>query len=134
MKTMQVNVVTPDGSVYDGEVNMVSVKTTEGELGILPNHLPLVTPLSIGPVRIKKDSQVQLVAVNGGFMEVRRDEVNILAESAELPSDIDEARARAAKERAQRRLDEAKKDNIDFSRAELALKRAINRLEVVGGK
>ncbi len=131
---MQVNVVTPDGSVYDGEVNMVSVKTTEGELGILPNHLPLVTPLSIGPVRIKKDSQVQLVAVNGGFMEVRRDEVNILAESAELPSDIDEARARAAKERAQRRLDEAKKDNIDFSRAELALKRAINRLEVVGGK
>ncbi|TMW72170.1 F0F1 ATP synthase subunit epsilon [Alteribacter natronophilus] len=133
MKTMQVNVVTPDGSVYEAEANLVSVKAHEGELGVLPGHIPLVTPLRIGPVRIKKDSKVDLVAVNGGFMEVRRDEVNILAESAELPTDIDVARARAAKERAQRRLDEAKKDNIDFRRAELALKRAINRLEVSGG-
>ncbi|PYZ96079.1 F0F1 ATP synthase subunit epsilon [Alteribacter lacisalsi] len=132
MKTMQVNVVTPDGSVYEAEANLVSVKAHDGELGVLPGHIPLVTPLRIGPVRIKKDSKVDLVAVNGGFMEVRRDEVNILAESAELPTDIDVARARAARERAQRRLDEAKKDNIDFRRAELALKRAINRLEVTG--
>ncbi|UTR12200.1 MULTISPECIES: F0F1 ATP synthase subunit epsilon [Evansella] len=136
MKTMQANVVTPDGSVFDGQVEMVSVKTTEGELGILPNHLPLVAPLAIGAVRIKADSNVQLIAVSGGFMEVRRDEVNILAESAELPSDIDVARARAAKERAERRLAQAKKDNLDFKRAEMALKRAINRLEIsnMGGK
>ncbi|MBM7095594.1 MULTISPECIES: F0F1 ATP synthase subunit epsilon [Alteribacter] len=132
MKTMQVNVVTPDGSVFEAEANMVSVKAEEGELGVLPGHIPLVTPLRIGPVRIKQDNQVHLVAVNGGFMEVRRDEVNILAESAELPTDIDVVRARAAKERAQRRLDVAKQDNIDFRRAELALKRAINRLEVSG--
>jgi F-type H+-transporting ATPase subunit epsilon len=133
---MQANVVTPDGSVFDGQVEMVSVKTTEGELGILPNHLPLVAPLAIGAVRIKADSNVQLIAVSGGFMEVRRDEVNILAESAELPSDIDVARARAAKERAERRLAQAKKDNLDFKRAEMALKRAINRLEIsnMGGK
>lgn len=97
MKTMQANVVTPDGGVFDGQVEMVSVKTTEGELGILPNHLPLVAPLAIGAVRIKADSNVQLIAVSGGFMEVRRDEVNILAESAELPSDIDVARARASR-------------------------------------
>ncbi|WP_407081130.1 F0F1 ATP synthase subunit epsilon [Evansella halocellulosilytica] len=131
---MQANVVTPDGSVFDGHVEMVSVKTQDGELGIMANHLPLVTPLAIGAVRIKKDSKVQLIAVSGGFMEVRPDEVNILAESAELPSDIDIARARAAKERAERRLEEAKRDNIDFKRAELALKRAINRIEVSGTK
>ncbi|MFA9560185.1 F0F1 ATP synthase subunit epsilon [Evansella sp. AB-rgal1] len=130
---MQANVVTPDGSVFEAQVEMVSVKTTEGELGILPMHLPLVTPLTIGAVRIKKDSKVQLIAVSGGFMEVRPDEVNILAESAELPSDIDISRARAAKERAERRLEQAKKDHVDFRRAELALKRAINRIDVAGG-
>lgn len=130
MKTMPTNVVTPDGSVYSGETEMVSVKSTTGDLGIMPGHLPLVTPLAVGAIRIKKDSKVELIAVSGGFMEVRPDEVNILAESAERPSDIDISRARAAKERAQRRLDEAKKDNIDFNRAEMALKRAINRLEV----
>ncbi|MFC4736521.1 F0F1 ATP synthase subunit epsilon [Bacillus daqingensis] len=130
---MQANVVTPDGTVFDGEVNMISVRTIEGELGILPRHLPLVTPLDIGPVRLKQDGKVQLIALSGGFMEVRGDEVNVLAESAELPSDIDITRARAAKERAERRLQEAKKENIDFRRAELALKRALNRLDVAQG-
>ncbi len=133
MSTMQANVVTPDGTVFDGEVNMISVRTIEGELGILPRHLPLVTPLDIGPVRLKQDGKVQLIALSGGFMEVRGDEVNVLAESAELPSDIDITRARAAKERAERRLQEAKKENIDFRRAELALKRALNRLDVAQG-
>ncbi|PRO65885.1 F0F1 ATP synthase subunit epsilon [Alkalicoccus urumqiensis] len=127
---MQTNVVTPDGSVFDGQVEMVSVRTIDGELGILPNHLPLVTPLSIGAVRLKESGNVRLIALSGGFMEVRSDEVNILAESAELPSEIDVTRARAAKERAERRLEQAKQDNIDFRRAELALKRAVNRLDV----
>jgi F-type H+-transporting ATPase subunit epsilon len=130
VKTMQTNVVTPDGSVFEAQVNMVSVKTITGELGILPNHLPLVTPLAIGAIRLKQENNVHLIALSGGFMEVRQDEVNILAESAELPSDIDITRARAAKERAERRLEEAKRENIDFHRAELALKRAVNRLEV----
>ena len=130
MKTMQANVVTPDGSVFSGDVEMVSVKTPDGGLGILPGHLPLVSPLAIGPVRLKQNGNIQPVAVNGGFIEVRSDEVNILAESAELPSDIDINRARAAKERAERRLEEAKKENLDFKRAEMALKRAVNRLEV----
>ena len=129
---MHANVVTPDGTVYEGQAEMVIAQTTEGELGILPNHLPLVVPLTVGSVRIKANSKVEHIAVSGGFMEVRRDEVNILAESAELPSDIDVARARAAKERAERRLAQAKKENSDFKRAELALKRAINRLEISG--
>ncbi|RXJ02693.1 F0F1 ATP synthase subunit epsilon [Anaerobacillus alkaliphilus] len=134
MKTMNVSVVTPDGKVFDGDVEMVSVKTINGGLGILPNHIPLVTPLTIGAVRIKKDSEITLVAITGGIMEVRGDQVSILAESAELPSDIDISRARAAKERAERRMEKAKQDDIDFKRAENALKRAINRLNVAERK
>ncbi|RKL68010.1 F0F1 ATP synthase subunit epsilon [Salipaludibacillus neizhouensis] len=134
MKTMQTNVVTPDGSVFSGQVEMVSAKTQAGDLGILPDHIPLVTPLAIGAIRIKLNNKVELIAVSGGIMEVRGDEVNILAESAEVPTSIDVARARAAKERAERRLEQAKKDNLDFNRAELALKRAINRLEVSQNK
>jgi F-type H+-transporting ATPase subunit epsilon len=130
VKTMQTYVVTPDGTVFEGQSHMVSVKTISGELGILPGHLPLVAPLAIGAIRIKQEDQLHLIALSGGFMEVRQNEVNILAESAELPSDIDITRARAAKERAERRLEQAKQENIDFHRAELALKRAVNRLEV----
>ncbi|MBU8905891.1 F0F1 ATP synthase subunit epsilon [Desertibacillus haloalkaliphilus] len=130
MATMNVNVVTPDGKVFEGDVEMVSARAQSGELGILPRHIPMVAPLTIGAVRLKDGSNIQLVAVNGGFIEVRPDQVTILAESAELPSDIDVARARAAKERAERRLQQAKQDEIDYKRAELALKRAINRLEV----
>ncbi|BAB07472.1 F0F1 ATP synthase subunit epsilon [Halalkalibacterium halodurans] len=132
MPTLHVNVVTPDGKVYEGDVDMVSVKTVEGELGILPRHIPLVAPLTVGAVRLKKGSTVDLVAVSGGFVEVRPDQVTILAEAAELPSDIDVERARSAKERAEKRLQQAKQENIDFKRAELSLRRATNRLDVAG--
>ncbi|WP_017726000.1 F0F1 ATP synthase subunit epsilon [Halalkalibacterium ligniniphilum] len=130
MPTLHVNVVTPDGKVYEGDVDMVSVKTVEGELGILPRHIPLVAPLTVGAVRLKKDANVDFVAVSGGFVEVRPDQVTILAEAAELPSDIDVERARSAKERAEKRINNAKQDGIDHKRAELSLRRAINRIEV----
>src|SRR5699024_2698907 len=107
---------------------MISCKAESGELGILPGHIPLVAPLSISAVRLKGDNP-QRIAVSGGFLEVRPDKVTILAQSAERPGDIDIERARAAKERAEKRL-QAKQDEIDFRRAELALKRALNRLEV----
>lgn len=114
---------------------MISVKGVEGELGILPKHIPLVTPLKIAPVTVKRQGQKdQLIAVNGGFMEVRKDKVVILAESAELPEQIDVDRAKAAKERAQKRLAETKQENVDFKRAELALQRAVNRLDVSDNK
>ncbi len=94
MPTIDVHVVTPDGKVYDGAVNMVSVRTVEGELGIMAKHIPLVAPLTIGPVRFTKGSDVEKVAVSGGFVEVRPDQVTILAEAAELPSAIDVDRAK----------------------------------------
>lgn len=130
MKTIHVSVVTPDGKVYDGDVDMVSVKTVEGELGILPRHIPLVAPLAIGAARLKKGSTVETLAVSGGFVEVRPDHVTILAEAAELSSGIDVERAKRAKERAEKRLREVQSEKIDRARAELALQRAINRLKV----
>lgn len=129
MKTVKVSVVTPDGPVLEDNVEMVSTKAQSGELGILPGHIPMVAPLKIGAVRLKKGTSTELVAVSGGFLEVRPDQVTILAQSAERAEDIDVARAKLAKERAEKRL-EAKKENIDVLRAELALKRAINRLNI----
>ncbi|PDM39584.1 MULTISPECIES: F0F1 ATP synthase subunit epsilon [unclassified Geobacillus] len=133
MKTIKVSVVTPDGPVYEADVEMVSTKAKSGELGILPGHIPLVAPLEISAVRLKKGGETKYIAVSGGFLEVRPDKVTILAQSAEKAEDIDVARAKAAKERAERRL-QSKQDDIDFKRAELALKRAINRLNVANMK
>ena len=132
LKTLKVSVVTPDGPVLEDEFEMVSCKAETGELGVLPGHIPLVAPLSISAVRLKGTNPRRL-AISGGFLEVRPDKVTILAQSAELPEQIDVERARRAKERAERRL-QAKQDEIDFRRAELALKRAINRLNVTESK
>lgn len=134
MKTLKVHVVTPDGPVYESEVEMVSAKATTGEIGILPGHIPLVAPLQISALRLKKEGKTELIAVSGGFMEVRPDEVTILAQAAERAEDIDVERALKAKERAEKRLQsqQAQRENIDFKRAEFALQRAINRLKVAG--
>ncbi|WP_139491090.1 F0F1 ATP synthase subunit epsilon [Brevibacillus dissolubilis] len=133
MSKMQVEVVTPERVVYSGEAKMVIARGTQGDLGILANHMPLVTPLKTAPVRIQLDGnnkEVQ-IAVSGGFMEVRGDKVSILAETAELPGDIDPDRAKRAKERAEKRLND-KNGDLDQRRAEYALQRAITRLQVSG--
>lgn len=133
MSTFLLEIVTPERKVFAQEVNMIIVKGVEGELGILPNHIPLVTPLKIAPVTVKQNGKQEHIAVNGGFMEVRKDKVVILAESAELPEQIDLDRAKAAKTRAEQRL-ASKKDEYDFKRAEVALQKAMNRIEVFGRK
>ncbi|MEH7379390.1 F0F1 ATP synthase subunit epsilon [Bacillus sp. JJ1533] len=133
MKTVKVNVVTPDGPVYEADVEMVSAKAQSGELGILPGHIPMVAPLQVGAVRLKKEGNTELVAVSGGFLEVRPDQVTILAQAAETAEHIDVHRAKEAKKRAEQRL-QAKQEHVDFKRAELALKRAINRLNVTQNK
>ncbi|WP_064091927.1 F0F1 ATP synthase subunit epsilon [Rossellomorea aquimaris] len=129
MKTLKVNIVTPDGPVYDSEVEMVSTKAQSGELGILPGHIPMVAPLQIGAVRLKKGGNTELVAVSGGFLEVRPEQVTILAQSAETAEAIDVQRAKEAKGRAESRI-QAQQESVDFRRAELALKRAMNRINV----
>lgn len=128
MNTLKVSVVTPDGPVITGDFEMVSCKTESGEIGILPGHIPLVAPLVIDSVRLKHDNTEEIIVVNGGFLEVRPDEVSILSPAAELAADVDIARAEEARLRAEKLLEE--QDDIDKERAELALMRAMNRIRV----
>lgn len=131
MNTLHVNVVTPDGAAYEGEARMVVAKSVTGELGILPKHIPMVTPLDISVLKLRhEDGGRTLIALSGGFMEVRPDTVTILAETAEMADKIDYDRASAAKVRAERRLQDMKLSDLEFRRAELALKKAINRLSI----
>lgn len=131
MDTLKLEIVTPERKVYERDVRLVVVKGTAGELGILPRHIPLVTPLKVAPVKAKlEDGSEDKIAVHGGFVEVRQDKVVILAEAAELPEEIDVDRALRAKERAEERLRD--REHYDFRRAEIALQRAMTRLQVRG--
>jgi F-type H+-transporting ATPase subunit epsilon len=128
---MMLEIVTPERKIYGKEVNMVIAKGIEGELGILPNHIPMVTPLQIAAVKAKIDGQEdQVIAVHGGFMEIRKDKVVILAESAELPNDIDTQRASQSKDRAEARMQETKQEKVDFGRAQRSLQRAMLRIKI----
>ncbi|BCU83257.1 ATP synthase epsilon chain [Polycladomyces abyssicola] len=129
MSTIQLDIVTPERKVFSDEVEMVITRAAEGDIGILPKHAPFVSPLDVTVVRIKKDGNERQVAVSRGFLEVRPEKVTVLAEAAELAEEIDVERAKAAKERAERRLAEGSPD-IDRARAEYALRRAENRLNV----
>jgi len=128
LSTIRLEIVTPERKVYEKDVDMVVVKGIAGELGILPNHIPLVTPLKIAPVKVKIGKEEEFIAVHGGFMEVRKDKIVILAEIAELPGEIDVDRAKKARERAQSRMNS--NDSSELLRAEIALQKAINRISV----
>jgi F-type H+-transporting ATPase subunit epsilon len=129
-KLQRLEVVTPERKVYSKDVRFVVVPGSEGELGFLPDHAPLVSALKIGLVRVHKDGKVMKIAVSGGFVEVRNSRVTILANAAEREDQIDVARAEAAKQRAEQRLAQGGSD-IDVARAEAALKRALNRLKAI---
>ena len=124
------DLVTAERLVYSEEVDEVVAPGTEGELGILPHHAPLMTMLKPGEVKLKKGAEEISMAVAGGFLEVRPDHVILLADAAERADEIDAARAEAARKRAQERLSQAGPDT-DKARAEAALRRAITRLDVV---
>ena len=133
MKTVTVNIVTPDGPVYENEVTMVIAKTAAGDIGVLAGHVPMVAPLKISAVKLNKaDGKTDVVTVSGGFVEVRPDKISILASSAELAENIDVARAKEAQKRAEARLQQ-KQGDIDTKRAEAALARAVNRIKVQEG-
>lgn len=134
-RTLQVEVVTPDGEVYGGEVAMVVLPGVDGELGILPRHQPLVTLLAIGETRIRTaDDDWDYVATGIGYAQVLFDRVLVVVDHGELAGAIDVARAedalRRARERTQDRTDLEAQAEVDYFRAEQAMKRAENRLRV----
>lgn len=131
MQTVKVNIVTPDGPVCETEANMIIAATENGEIGILPGHIAMVAPLQIGALRLKKDNSTEYVAVHGGFIEVRPDVVTVLAQSAEMASSIDLARAQQAAKRAEGKL-RAKSEDLDYKITELELQRAMLRIKVHG--
>ncbi len=108
---------------------MVIAPGSEGELGILPHHAPLLTALGRGELRVKQGGTEEALAVFGGFMDVRGDRVTVLTDAAERAEDIDEQRAQAAREQAHRALETAR-SSADELRARAALQRAMVRLRV----
>ncbi len=128
---LKVEIIAQDRRVWTGEADMVVLPGGEGEMGILPNHAPLLTTLEPGFVKVKKGDREEVFTVVGGFAEVRPNQVIILADAAEHVEEIDAARAQAAKERAQRILESAPADSEAYLAALAALRRANLRLEAV---
>ena len=129
MSKIKVNIVTPDGPVVEMDANMVIAVTEAGEIGILPGHIAMVAPLQIGALRPKTDDKDKIVAVHGGFIEVRPEVVTVLAQSAEMAESIDIARAKTAAARAEKDL-QKKSDELEQNLYKLDLQRAINRMQV----
>ncbi len=131
---MRLEIVTPEKKEFSENVDFVVVPGELGELGILPNHIPLVSSLKIGEIRVHVDNNVTKFAVSGGFVEITKKKVTVLADTAERADEIDVERAQRAKERAERRLCENNYEDIDVERARIALKKALNRLKVANNK
>ena len=124
------DVVSVERVVFSDDVDMVLAPGIEGELGVLPQHAPLMTALAPGELVIRKAGQADVhMAVSGGFMEVRPDRVTILADSAERAEEIDVARAEAARQRVQQLLS-GRPSGVDIVQAEHALRRSQIRLKV----
>lgn len=143
MAQMTVQVVTPDGLKYDHHASFIHAVTKDGQIGILPGHINLIAPLEVDELKVRRvddESHVDWIAVNGGIIEVKDDFITIVADSAERERDIDVSRAERAKQRAERVLEEATKHvleeatksdrNDDVQRAQIALRRALNRINV----
>ncbi len=126
-------VVSPSRFVFDGEVEMAVMRSTVGDFAVLKGHENLTTILANGVLKVVNDKETSEMALLGGFVEVSENGVTILTDACELPNEIDADRAEKAKARALDRI-KANQADMDIKRAELALQRALVRLEVVGKK
>ena len=131
-KELLLEVVTPDRLVLSTEAEVVVCPGVEGQFGVLPGHIPFLSALEIGEMYYKAGGKTEYLAVSGGFAEVTGEKVTIVAESAEMGREIDVERAKRALERAEKRLAAAKTENIDWARAEAAMRRSLMRMKVAG--
>ena len=125
----KLKVITPDREFFEGDVDMVEFNTMEGEVGIYKGHIPISLFISPGVLTITADGESKNAALHAGFVEVLPDSVTILAEIVEWPEEIDVDRAQSAKERAENRIRDVL-EGTDIARAELALRRAMTRIDV----
>lgn len=123
-------ITTPEKVVYSDQIDEVVLPTPNGEIGILPNHIPLVSLLSAGEIRVKKGDDVTYMAVSGGFIEVRPDKVIVLADTAEQAEEIDEAKAEEARKKAQELSREKRADAREFAALSAKIEKELARLKV----
>ncbi len=125
---LQLEIVTPHGSVFSGEADEVTAPGSEGEFGVLPGHAPYITTLRAGLLTCKSGSETMHFFVSWGYAEVGPEKVSILADSAERAEEIDIERAQEARRRAEERM--KMEEDVDFARAEASLERAISRIHI----
>lgn len=132
MSKLRLEILTIERKLFDDTVDMVIAPGSEGELGILPRHTPLITTLSYGELQVKKEgTEDQFFSIGGGFMEVQPDHVIVMANAAEYAEEIDIERAEAARQRAQELLVHADEEAaFDAARVEAALRRSLTRIKV----
>ena len=129
-KNFQLRIITPDRVFYEGEVDMVEFNTTEGQIGVLPGHIPMTVIIKPGILHIYEAAGEKEAALHSGFVEILPERITILAEIIEWPEEIDAARAEEARNRAEERL-RSRTPETDVVRAETALLRAMARIEVL---
>jgi F-type H+-transporting ATPase subunit epsilon len=127
---LQLEIVTPEKLAFSDEVDSVVLPGSQGELGVLPHHAPLVSTLGIGELRIRKGNQEETFAIAGGFLQVRPDKVVVMAETADMASEIDLEKARQAREEAERALETGYREGADLAAARAALQQALLRIRV----
>ena len=131
MAKLTVDIVTAERRVLTDEVDMIIAPASEGTVGILPRHAPLLTALIPGPMVLKRDGAEEVLAISGGFLQVAHDRVLILADTAERADELDEQRATEARARAEQALQEARSGGgLQAEAAQMALRRSLVRLNV----
>ena len=123
----ELKIIKPDGMFFEGEGEFLEFTSVEGQMGVYKNHIPLTTILEPCVVKIHANGEKKKAAVLGGFIEIQKERISILAEDANWPEEIDVERAKAAKQRAEERLSK-RESGTDIVRAEAALKRAMARI------
>ncbi len=128
--SLLLEIVTPERLAYSDTVDSVVLPGSEGELGVLPHHAPLVSTLGVGELRIRKDGVEESFAIVGGFLQVRPDKVVVMAETADMASEIDLEKAQEARREAERALESGYSEGVDLSTARAALQQALLRIRV----
>ena len=123
----ELKIIEPDGMFFEGEGEFLEFTSVEGRMGVYKNHIPLTTILEPCVIKIHANGETKKAAALGGFIEIQKERITILAEDANWPEEIDVERAKAAKQRAEERLSK-KEAGLDVVRAEAALKRAMARI------
>lgn len=127
---LQLEIVTPERQAYSDEVDAVYCPGTEGEFGVLPHHAPMLSTLGVGELRIQKGGNEEYFAIAGGFVQVRPDKVMVMAELADLSSEINLEAAEEARNEAERAIQQGFDEPVDLARARVAMERALLRIRV----